>query len=47
MSQKKRMEKGSEEMKVPLQINNDNEDIFPMHQQEREQEQWKEEVRKV
>lgn len=42
---KKRMEKGSEEMKAPLKINkrNDNDVIFPMQQQG----QWKEEPGKV
>ena len=43
------MEKGSEEMKVPLKMDkhNDNDDLFPVHQQEQEQEQWKKEVGKV
>ena len=41
MRQKERMEKGSEEMKVPLKMDkhNDNDDLFPVHQQEQEQEQ--------
>ena len=41
MRQKERMEKGSEEMKVPLKMDkhNDNDDLFPVQQQEQEQEQ--------
>lgn len=44
---KKRKEKGSEEMQVPLRINKHkgNDDIFPMQQQQ-EQEQWEREVEK-